>query len=119
MERDVEIKIYIQDDVQYTLESTSLVEAVDCLFKTYLVLGIEFAPECVHIWEFLQQRIYNIPITSDRAYKHLSDLADKVVIPIVTKHISELTANEEEVEQEVREPDEEQDDENADDDSDF
>lgn len=49
----------ILDDIIYEVASIS--DAVDACFKIIWALYLEYPNECLHVWQFLQRAIYNIP----------------------------------------------------------
>lgn len=59
-ENYISLLIYVKSDLTYELETKSLLEAIDILFKLYTVLKIDFAPECANVWSFLKEYIYQL-----------------------------------------------------------
>lgn len=53
--------VYI-DNIQYTFGDVAA--GIDCAFKLYYVFNLAFPKTTAHVWEFLNEAIYNISITS-------------------------------------------------------
>ena len=47
---------------------TSTVEAVDCCFKIFHTLHLEYSLGCLHVWGYFQRYIYDIPETKRKIY---------------------------------------------------
>ena len=58
-EGDQLFKVYvIINDRNYPVDSNKVLDAVEYRYKAFLALGIDFPPECCHVYTFLTTYIY-------------------------------------------------------------
>lgn len=46
-------------EILYTFSTAS--DAVDCCFKLFVAIKVEYPFQCAHIWAFYQRFVYQIP----------------------------------------------------------
>lgn len=76
-ENFISILIYVNKDLTYNFDSKNLLDAVDVLFKIFIVLKIDFAPECGNIWSFFKEYIYGIDSNCCTKYSTVSQFVKK------------------------------------------
>jgi hypothetical protein len=57
-DNNVESSYVLVDKTTY--KTNSLLEAVDILYKTFIVFDVEYPVECQHIWELIGQHFYKL-----------------------------------------------------------
>lgn len=62
----------VVDKILYKL--TSVLKAIDILFKTFIVLDLKYPPPSEHIYTLIQKGIFNISYDTDKDIPYIEDI---------------------------------------------
>lgn len=102
------IFLWLKDDLVYDLKTKSLMIAVDILFKIQIVLKIEFASECAHIWACFKQYFYRLEQNGTTNYINVQNFVKANLLQRLNELHDQLDVEEEDAEENGAEIDDEE-----------